>query len=265
MSERSEYSPGEFCWVDLTVPSTEAGAEFYNELLGWSWESGAEEFGGYGMFTYKDKVVAGMGPKQNEQQPVVWASYISVTDADETAKKVKDAGGNVLMEPFDVATAGRMAVFTDAQGGAFCVWQPGETKGAQLVNEVGSWTWNQLVTDDIEGATKFYGDVFGWSREQAEEAPPDSPYFMWQVEGQKWEEGLAGVMEMGPDFPDGTPPHWVVHFAVEDAAAAVKTTSEGGGQVMMDVTEIPVGKLAALTDPQGAQFAIIEPDYPEER
>lgn len=265
MSERSEYSPGEFCWVDLTVPSTEAGAEFYNELVGWDWEAGPEEAGGYGTFTHGGKVVAGMGPKQNDEQPIVWASYISVTDADETARKVAAAGGNVLLEPFDVMDAGRMAVFTDAQGGAFCVWQPGRTQGAELVNEVGSWTWNQLVTTDLEGAKAFYGEVFDWSLEKAEEAPPESPYFMWQVEGQRWEEGLGGAMEMGSDFPPGTPPHWVVHFAVEDAAAAVKTTADSGGQVMMDVFEIPVGKLAGLTDPQGAQFAIIEPDYPEER
>lgn len=265
MSERSSYEPGEFCWVDLAVPSTEAGAEFYSELIGWDWEQGAPEYGGYGMFSNKGKVVAGMGPTQSEQQPPAWSSYVRVTDADETAGKIKDAGGTVMMEPFDVPEAGRMAVCQDPQGAFFSLWQPNQTPGAQLVNEVGTWTWNQLSTRDLEGAKKFYGEVFGWKLEAVEEAPPDSPYFMWQVEGQKWEEGLGGAMEMGDEFPPEVPSNWTVFLAVGDADATVATTTGGGGQVVAPVTEIPVGKLAVMTDPQGAAFGIIEPDYPEAR
>lgn len=265
MGERSEYSPGEFCWVDLAVPSAEAGAEFYSELLGWGWEQGGPEIGGYGIFTNKGKQVAGMGPTQSEEQPPAWSSYVCVADADETAAKIRAAGGTVLMEPFDVLELGRMAVCQDPQGAFFSLWQPGENKGAQLVNEVGAWAWNQLATSDLEAAKKFYADVFGWSLESAGDAPPDSPYFMWQVEGQRWEEGLAGAMEMGEDFPAEAPPHWMVYFAVEDADAAVETTTGGGGQVMVPVMEIPVGRLAVMSDPQGAAFAVIEPNYPEAR
>ena len=265
MSKRDSYNPGEFCWVDLAVPSTEAGAEFYNELLGVDWEQGAEEFGGYGMFTQKGKVVAGMGPLQNEEHPPAWSGYISVEDADATAAKVKEAGGTVFVDPFDVATAGRMAVCHDPQGAFFSIWQPGETAGAQLVNEVGTWTWNHLTTTDLDGAKKFYGDVFGWTLEKAEEAPPESPFFMWQVADQKWEEGIGGAMAMGDDVPEGIPPNWSAYFAVENADEAVKTTSEGGGQVVMPVTEIPIGRLAVLIDPQGASLGIIEPNYPEPR
>ena len=171
MSERDSYEPGEFCFVDLAVPSTEAGAEYYSELLGVDWEQGAEEFGGYGMFTQRGKVVGGMGPLQSDEQPPAWSSYVCVEDADATAAKVKEAGGSVVAEPFDVATAGRMAVLHDPQGAFFSVWQPNETHGAQFVNEVGSWTWNHLTTTDLDGAKKFYGDVFGWELTQSRGGP----------------------------------------------------------------------------------------------
>jgi predicted enzyme related to lactoylglutathione lyase len=265
MSERSEYGPGEFCWVDVSLPDTQAGAKFYADLLGWEWEQGGPDTGGYGMFKNKGKIVAGMGPTQNEQQPPAWGSYISVTDADATAAKIKDAGGTAMMEPFDVLDAGRMGVFADPQGAVFCTWQPKQMHGSELVNEAGSWTWNQLSTRDVEGAKKFYGDVFGWSLEAAEQAPPDSPYFMWQVEGQRWPEGLAGAMPMGENFPAEVPPHWMVYLAVADADAAVEATRGAGGQVTMPPMDIPMGRFAVLSDPQGAAFAVIQPAYEEGR
>jgi uncharacterized protein len=78
---------------------------------------------------------------------------------------VNEAGGTVVMPPFDVPGAGRMGVFTDPSGAAFSVWQPDEHKGAQLVNEPGAWSFNSLNTRDPEGAAVFYKAVFGWSSE----------------------------------------------------------------------------------------------------
>ncbi len=206
MSERSEYNPGEFCWVDLSSPDTEASARYYGELLGWKAESAGpvEETGGYGFFTLNGKQTAGYGPIMSEGQPPAWSSYVCVADADETVAKVKNAGGTVLFGPVDLpADSGRMAVCQDSGGAVFSIMQPKQHHGAQLVNEVGTWTWNQLSTRDVEGAKKFYGDVFGWTLEKGEGAREDAPYFMWQVDGQKWEEGLGGAMEMGDDFPPG--------------------------------------------------------------
>ena len=265
MSERSEYTPGEFCWVDLAVPDPEAAASFYRDLLGWEWEAGGEEAGGYGIFTRDGKVVAGMGPRRSEEQPTVWASYVSVADADASAAQVRDAGGGVLAEPFDVLDAGRMAVCQDPQGAVFCVWQPGQTYGAQLVNEVGAWTWNQLATTDVQAAERFYSQVFGWSLAKPELAPPDGQYFNWQLDGQRWDEGIGGAMPIEGNLPQGSPPFWIVNLAVESAGGAIETTKGAGGNALTDVVETPVGTLAALMDPQGAVFAIIEPDYPEER
>lgn len=92
----------------------------------------------------------------------MWNTYVWVESADQTASKVLDAGGNALMEPFEIMDAGRMAVVTDPEGAASCVWQANEHKGAQIVNEAGSLNFNGLNTRDVEGAKSFYGSVFGW-------------------------------------------------------------------------------------------------------
>lgn len=92
----------------------------------------------------------------------MWNTYVWVADAGETAARARDAGGVVMMEPFDVMDAGRMALLADPEGAAFCVWQAKQHKGAKVVNEHGSLNFNVLATRDPERAEAFYGDVFGW-------------------------------------------------------------------------------------------------------
>lgn len=158
-----------------------------------------------------------------------------------------------------------MAVVADTGGAALCLMQQNQHSGAQLVNEAGSWTWNQLVTNDLDGARSFYGTVFGWELTRSENAPPGIPVFLWQVEGQRWPEGLAGAILMEGIMPRDTPPHWGVYFAVDDADRAIETVRRRGGSVVTEPQDIPVGRLAGLTDPQGAAFAIIESHYAEPR
>src|SRR5690348_6408667 len=129
MPERSSYAPGTPSWVDIGT-DVDAAKKFYGELFGWELEEAgpAEETGGYGMFRKDGKVVAGVGPQQSPGPPF-WSTYVSVANADDTAAKVKANGGQVIMDPMDVMSAGRMAVFQDPTGAFFSIWQPGETKG----------------------------------------------------------------------------------------------------------------------------------------
>lgn len=268
MSERSGYEEGEFCWVDLATSDLDGAVGFYGDLLGWEFEPAGtkEETGGYGFFKYNGKQVCGAGPIQAAGQHPAWSSYVKVADADAAAAKVTEAGGNVMAQPFELpADAGRMAVCQDAEGAFFSIMQQRQHKGAELVNEIGSWTWNNLVCRELDKEKAFYAAVFGWDIQKVEEAGPDAPFYMWQMEGQQWEEGLAGGQIMGSDFPDEVPPHWQVYFCVESTDAAVEKTKSAGGMLLFGPERIPVGTLAIFNDPQGANFAIIEPDYPEAR
>lgn len=253
MPERSEYAPGTPSWVDIGT-DIEAAKAFYGGLFGWgAQEAGpAEETGGYGMFTKDGKLVAGFGPQQSPGPPF-WTTYISVADADATAAQVKEAGGQVVMDPMDVMTAGRMAVFQDPEGAFISVWQPGEHKGAQLVNEPGSFSWNELNTRDIESAKAFYSTVFGWEC-VTQEMGPGMSYTEVRIDGNS----IAGVMDMTGRVPDMVPAHWMVYFTVDDTDAAVAKAQELGGAVMVPPTDIPPGRFAVVADDRGASFAVIK-------
>ncbi|MGZ5347883.1 MAG: VOC family protein, partial [Solirubrobacterales bacterium] len=114
-----------------------------------------------------------------------------------------------------------------------------------------------------DAAAEFYGAVFGWTRAQ-EEGSPDW-IWGWQLEGQRWPEGLGNLMAMGSDIPAEAPPYWQVYFAVADLDAAIEQTKGAAGSLMFGPQEVPVGRIAVLFDPQGAVYSLIEPDYPEPR
>jgi uncharacterized protein len=249
MPEVAIYAPGTPMWIDLATPDVKAAGAFYGGLFGWVWESSGPEGGGYGMFKLKGKEVAGAGPQQDpKQQPPSWSMYVATEDADETARRVKAAGGKVVAEPFDVMQAGRMAVFQDPAGAFFSVWQPNQHHGSEIVNEANAWGWSELNTNDIAGARKFYQKVFDWG---IKENPGEPPYTEWQVKGRSVGGGLEAL-------PPGVPPHWATYFNVDDIKAAAEKVKKLGGQVLMGPQDTPQGPFAVIRDPQGAVFQIIE-------
>src|SRR6476661_5946474 len=104
MSE-DRYIPGVPCWADTTQPDPDAAATFYGGLFGWELENSMppDAPGKYFMARLGGGDVAAISsPMGDAQQPATWNTYVWVEDADETAAKVRDAGGSVLSEPFDV-------------------------------------------------------------------------------------------------------------------------------------------------------------------
>src|SRR3954453_2581283 len=116
MSEQDRYIPGVPCWVDTSQPDSEAAVAFYSELFGWEFEDvmPPDAPGRYFVARIRGGDV-GAGSSRPEGAPhmAMWNTYIWVDSADETAAKVREAGGSVKMDPFDVMEAGRMGVFAD--------------------------------------------------------------------------------------------------------------------------------------------------------
>jgi predicted enzyme related to lactoylglutathione lyase len=252
-----EYAPGTPSWVELSSPDTDASAAFYAELMGWgATDPGSvEETGGYRMFQQGEQSVGGLMGHMQDGQPTVWATYISVADADETAARVADAGGEIVVEPMDVTDIGRMAYFADPAGAVFGVWQPKSFAGADIVNEPNSLCWNEVLTRDADAGKVFYPAVFGWDATKPQfEGAPDS-YTVWELDGAM----IAGMMQMSePYFPPEVPAHWAVCFAVADCDATVAKARELGAQIAMEPMDMAIGRFANIVDPQGAAFSVMQ-------
>lgn len=203
------------------------------------------------MALLRGKPVAGMMPPPIPGIPSNWTTYVCVADADEAAAKVQAAGGQVLQPPMDVFEFGRLAVFSDPVGAVFAIWQPRSHLGSGLANEPGAFTWNELMTTDVEASKTFYSTVFGW--EASDESMPGFVYTQFEVAGRP----VAGMMPRPPEVPAEVPPFWAVYFAIADTDAACDWISGHGGQVLMPPKDIPPGRFAVAADPQGATFSLI--------
>ena len=158
----------------------------------------------------------------------------------------------VFVEPMDVSDIGRMAVFADPTGAAIGVWQPKSFIGAELANEAGAFAWNELNTRDLPASKAFYTKVFSWEPHDLD--MEGMSYTEWKL-GDKT---IAGMMPMPEMVPAEVPAHWLVYFGVNDTDATVAQATDLGGTTLVPPTDIPPGRFAVLTDPDGATFAVIK-------
>jgi uncharacterized protein len=255
MPPRSSYTQGTPNWVDLQTTDPAAAKAFYGTLFGWTFDDmPMPENGVYSMAMVGDHTVAAIAPQPPEMArngvPPLWNTYIAVDDVDATAARVAQLGGSLMMEPFDINDAGRMAWVGDATGANAGLWQAGRHIGATLVNEPNTLTWNELISDDLPTALPFWEKLVGIT---GQEGPPvgDQPYTMLYVG-----EAMAGGAT-APMMP-GIPNHWHVWFAVADADATAAAATAAGGSIMYGPEDIPIGRIVVITDPQGAVFSVIQ-------
>ena len=265
MSNDDRYIAGVPCWIDLTTPDLQAAAAFYGGLFGWDFEEATAD---YLVARLEGGDVAAIGT-QGSPPEAEWNTYVWVDDAEQTATRVREAGGSVLLEPADVGDSGRMAIFADPDGAAFRVWQAEGHRGAAVVNQPGSLNFNDLNTRDLETAQAFYGAVFGW------ELLPVGDGATWALPGygdflEQRNPGMRkGMAEMGaperfedvvasvraiPAGDAGARPHWAVTFAVADADAIAERAGQLGGRVLLPPFDAPWVRMAVIADPQGAAF-----------
>ena len=128
----------------------------------------------------------------------------------------------------------------------------------------GSFIWYELLTPDPDGAKLFYNAVVGWEIE-GQSAMPGMDYRMIRRSGGGG--GAGGVMALSEEMrTNGARPVWLGYIAVEDVDAAVAALQGDGGSVMMPPWDVPgVGRMALVSDPQGAPFYVMRPTPPADQ
>ena len=259
MGERTSHSPGTFSWVDLATTDLDGATAFYEGLLGWDHDDNPIGDGQvYRMFRLGGKHVAAAAQQRDEERshgiPPHWNNYVTVASVDDTAARVNQFGGNLMMDPFDVFDAGRMTVLSDPTGAILSLWEPRQHIGAQLVNDPGALTWNELSTSDVGQAQSFYSGLLGWSFEDL--AGAEMPYTTIR-NGDRMNGGIRPLS--AEEQQHGVPSNWIPYFVSADLEASAAKIVDLDGDVMVGPMAIlESSRIAVARDPQGAVFALFE-------
>ena len=120
----------------------------------------------------------------------------------------------------------------------------------------GEICWTEVATNDLEKSDAFFTKLFGWNIKS--DKNPEFEY-------RHFEDGkghdVGGMYQMNPEMFGGhaVPPHFMTYIAVDDVDATVNQVKELGGGVVREPMDIPgTGRMAVITEPSGATFAIIK-------
>ncbi|MFD8674942.1 VOC family protein [Streptomyces seoulensis] len=250
MAVRSEGTP---CWADAMFTDLEGAKQFYGDVLGWTFGESSSEHGNYTQAYADGKAVAAIVPPMpGQESPSQWCLYFASPDAAATAAKVKENGGEVLMEPMRVGDFGTMAIVREPSGAVLGIWQGDAHEGFEAVAEPGAYCWAELFTREPEKADAFLPAVFPYRMKQMADEHIDFRLFDLGA------DPVLGRMRMGEEFQPEVPSYVNVYFTVEDCDAAVARAVERGAVLRFGPMTSPFGRFAALSDPQGASFSVID-------
>ncbi|WP_193506579.1 VOC family protein [Streptomyces coeruleorubidus] len=250
MAVQPEGSP---CWADAMFSDLEGAKSFYGDVLGWTFAEASTEFGNYTQAYANGKAVAAVVPPMPGQEgQSQWCLYFAARDAAATAARIRDHGGEVLMEPMQVGDFGTMCLARDPGGVVFGVWQAGTHEGFDTMAEPGAYAWAEVFTREPEKSDAFFPAVFSYKQKDMEDGEMDFRIY------DLGERSVLGRMKMTDDFPPEVPPYINVYFAVEDCDDAVAKASKLGGVLRFGPMDTPFGRFASLSDPQGANFSVID-------
>jgi len=257
MPNIDKSKPGSFCWAELATSNQPEAKKFYGSLFGWEANDqpmGPGEF--YTMFKLQGRDVGAgftLRPEMVANKvPPHWGLYVAVESVDASAGRVTGLGGKLVMPPFDVFDAGRMAVVEDTTGAYLSLWQAKGNTGFGIAGVPGTFCWADLMTPDPKKAGDFYTGLLGWTLERGQK---DGDY----LHIKNGEEYIGGIPPAGSAGP-GVPPHWNLYFLVADCDAAAAKAKELGARTLMPaMTMEGVGRFTVIADPRGAAFSLFQP------
>jgi predicted enzyme related to lactoylglutathione lyase len=257
-SPTGEHHDGRVVWRDLLTNTPEASRTFYGELFGWEFESPGLDFGvggsgDYMLIRHNGRLIGGivdtqaLGKRDNISQ---WITTMSVSDIVAVVARVSGAGGTVMAEPTAIGSRGRMAVIEDATGAVFALIQTSEGDPEELEPEYDGWLWDELWTNDVDRATRFYQDVIGFQHRDHEIDGADRSYRVLRMNDAARAGVLANPFE-------GERPVWVNYLRVDDPSAVTGRVEALGGKVLVEPQSRAIGgQVAFVAGPSGAGVAL---------
>ncbi|MGW0150337.1 VOC family protein [Streptomyces sp. NPDC003333] len=251
MAVKPEGTP---IWADAMFTDLEGAKTFYGDVLGWTFGESTSEYGNYTQAYVQGKAAAAVVPPMPGQEgQSQWCLYFATADAAATAGRIRENGGEILMEPMAVGDFGTMCLAREPGGAVFGLWQPGTHKGFEAsAEEPGAYCWAEVFTREPERTDAFFPAVFGYGARQMEDDAMDFRVF------STGDAPVLGRMRMTEEFPPEIPSYINVYFTVDDCDDAVARATKQGAVLRFGPMTSPFGRLAALTDPQGANFTVMD-------
>jgi len=117
----------------------------------------------------------------------------------------------------------------------------------------GKVIWADLVTPDVAGAKRFYGELFGWTFNDIHTG--SGGYSVALLDGRP----AGGLFQRAMPAGERRQPAWLTFISVRDVAAAERHILAQGGKVLSPPRSYPDrGRQAVFADPQGAVFAVMQ-------
>lgn len=259
MTVRTGFSEGEVCWTDLQTSDVDAAKDFYAAVFGWRYEDLPTPDGrGYAQSFVGDELVTVIAPQSPQQEAAGalgrWNVYFASSDAGELVHELAHSAGTLELGPEAVNDTGVMVFFAPPGGGTTGAWQAGSHFGAARSQEPGALAWAELLTPEPQAAVGFFQQLFG---HEVTEYPQDDggTYTTLMVNGTE----VAGIAPL--PAAGGVPPKagWQEYFGESNVADAVDAAVAAGGVVLVEPEEVEeAGIVAALQDPQGGVFSLLE-------
>jgi predicted enzyme related to lactoylglutathione lyase len=116
---------------------------------------------------------------------------------------------------------------------------------------VGKIVWNDLVTDDLEAARRFYGGLFGWTFENSTTRGARS--YLLAKSGKVY---VAGLVSVAPHETGKEISRWLPYVSVPDVDAAAGRATASNGRIAVPAQDVSLGRVATIIDPEGAVIGL---------
>ncbi len=246
--EASTDGPGAVRWFGLLTEDAAAARAFYADLFGWQMERTSS--GGY-IAVHDGQPFAGItqiGRTTPEIDESTWLVGVVVSDLRASVATARRLGARVLRDVSRAEGFAQWAVIEDPQGAQVILMVPERPLGG--FEAPGNWVWAELWTTDQEASSRFYSQVIGWKYVELDR--PDGAYPTFQSAG----EARAGLV---PIEKGEMEPGWAPYIGVANLEATLARARKLGGEVLLEPNqEIYAGRVAALADPTGVAFLVVE-------
>ncbi len=243
---------GKFVWYDLFTNDLQSTSRFYEELFGWSFSDTASKEKLVKTIALNGVPIANaihidsVKGKMNESR---WLSYMSVEDVDRALTVSKKNNGTIYMQPKDLPNRGRVAMVKDPEGAIFAIvtTSDGDPPDQGLIQN--HWMGSELWSTNPDAELTFYHLLVGYEQRLVNVGAGRKYRFLIK-NGQT----RAGIVKIPWD---DVKPNWLPYVAVEDVMAIVAKAKESGGKVLVEPDKaIREGRVAIISDPSGAVFAV---------